>query len=252
MSSNMNFCQEVKQRIAVAKEVFNRKRSIFCGPLEKELSKRLVKYFVWSVALYGAETWTLRRNEQKRPWSISDVDMEKDGACKMDRQNKKCSCARKSAGIVMLHDNARPHKAWRSTHLLQEFSLEVFTPYDPDLTLCDFLLFLHLKKILSGQRQHIQNDRGMEMNVTMVPFPGGRLLQYRIQKLIPQYDKCFSSRGEYVEKFLNACSICSNKSLITLGFVFVNSLRETYFMNALHTCDSIYLKLERQCFLATY
>ena len=28
--------------------------------------KRLVKCFVWSVALYGAETWTLRRNEQKR------------------------------------------------------------------------------------------------------------------------------------------------------------------------------------------
>ena len=24
--------------------------------------------------------------------------MEKDGACKMDRQNKKCSCARKSGG----------------------------------------------------------------------------------------------------------------------------------------------------------
>ena len=27
--------------------------------------------------------------------SISEVDMEKDGGCKMDRQNKKC-CARKS------------------------------------------------------------------------------------------------------------------------------------------------------------
>ena len=54
------------QRIAKAKEAFNRKRSIFCGPLEKELRKRLVKCFVWSVALYGAETWTLRRNEQKR------------------------------------------------------------------------------------------------------------------------------------------------------------------------------------------
>ena len=47
------------------KEVFNRKRSIFCGPLEKELRKKLVKPFVWSVALYGVETWTLRRNEQK-------------------------------------------------------------------------------------------------------------------------------------------------------------------------------------------
>ena len=59
ISSNMNCCQEVKQRIAMAKEAFNRKRSLFCGPLEEELRKRLVKCFVWSVALYGAETWTL-------------------------------------------------------------------------------------------------------------------------------------------------------------------------------------------------
>ena len=41
----------------MAKEAFNRKRSIFCGPLE---------VFVWSVALYGAETWTLRRKELTR------------------------------------------------------------------------------------------------------------------------------------------------------------------------------------------
>ncbi|KAJ4433565.1 hypothetical protein ANN_15874 [Periplaneta americana] len=47
-------------------EAFNRRRRIFCGPLEKELKKRLVKCFVWSVALYGERTWTLRRNEEKR------------------------------------------------------------------------------------------------------------------------------------------------------------------------------------------
>ena len=46
----------------MAKEAFNRKRSIFCRLLEKEL----VKSFEWSVALYGARTRTLRRNEQKR------------------------------------------------------------------------------------------------------------------------------------------------------------------------------------------
>ena len=34
---------------------------------------------------------TLRRNEQK----LLEV-LEKDGVCKMDRQNKKCSCARKA------------------------------------------------------------------------------------------------------------------------------------------------------------
>ena len=42
ISSNMNCCQKVKQRIAMAKEAFNRKRNIFCRPLEKKkLRKRL-------------------------------------------------------------------------------------------------------------------------------------------------------------------------------------------------------------------
>ena len=35
ITSNMNNCQEVKQRIAMAKEAFNRKGSIFYGPLEE-------------------------------------------------------------------------------------------------------------------------------------------------------------------------------------------------------------------------
>ena len=39
ISSNMNCCQEVKQSIAIAKEVFDRKRSIFCGPLEIHLGR---------------------------------------------------------------------------------------------------------------------------------------------------------------------------------------------------------------------
>ena len=32
ISSNMNCCQKVKKRIAMAKETFSRKRRIFCGP----------------------------------------------------------------------------------------------------------------------------------------------------------------------------------------------------------------------------
>ena len=64
ISSSVNCHQEVKQKITKAKESSNRKRSIFCGALQKELSKRLVKFFVWSVALYGAEILTLLRNEQ--------------------------------------------------------------------------------------------------------------------------------------------------------------------------------------------
>ena len=39
-----------------------------------------------------------RQHHDKWTVCISEVDMEKDGACKMDRQNKKCNCARKSVG----------------------------------------------------------------------------------------------------------------------------------------------------------
>ena len=45
-----------------------------------------------------------------------------------------------------------------------------------------------------------QNDREIEMSVTVVPIPGGRLLRHRIQKLVPGHDKCLNSGGEYVEK----------------------------------------------------
>ena len=50
----------------MAKEAFNRKRSMFCRLLEKERRKRLVKCFEWSVSLYGTEICALRRNEQKQ------------------------------------------------------------------------------------------------------------------------------------------------------------------------------------------
>ena len=49
--------------------------------------------------------------------------------------------------------------------------------FNPDLAPSDFHLFLQLKKFLSGQRQCFQNDR--DECHTVVPIPGGRLLQHR-------------------------------------------------------------------------
>ena len=88
------------------------------------------------------------------------------------------------------------------THLLQEFGWEMFTHplYSSDLAPSDFHLFLHLKEFLSSQCQHFQDDRGGDGCHTVVPIPGGRLLRHRIQKLVPWYDKCLNSWGEYVEK----------------------------------------------------
>jgi hypothetical protein len=56
---------EIKCRIAMAKAAFNKKRTLFTSTLGLELRKKLLKCYVWSIALYGAKTWTLRAVDQK-------------------------------------------------------------------------------------------------------------------------------------------------------------------------------------------
>ena len=56
---------EIKCRIAMAKAAFNKKRALFTSTLDLELRKKLVKCYIWSTALYGAETWMLRPVDQK-------------------------------------------------------------------------------------------------------------------------------------------------------------------------------------------
>ena len=50
----------------MAKVAINKKRALFASTLELGLRKILVKCNIWSIALYGAETWTLRAVDQKQ------------------------------------------------------------------------------------------------------------------------------------------------------------------------------------------
>ena len=50
----------------MAKAAFNKKRNLLTSKLDLHLRKKLVKCYVWSMVLYGAETWTLRATDQKR------------------------------------------------------------------------------------------------------------------------------------------------------------------------------------------
>jgi hypothetical protein len=50
---------EIKSRIAMAKGAFNKKRALFTSKIDLELRNKLVKCYIWSIALYGAETRTL-------------------------------------------------------------------------------------------------------------------------------------------------------------------------------------------------
>ena len=55
---------EIKSRIAMAKSAFN-KKNLSTSTLDLHLKKKLVKCYIWSMALYGTETWTLRAADQK-------------------------------------------------------------------------------------------------------------------------------------------------------------------------------------------
>jgi hypothetical protein len=57
---------EIKSRIAMGKTAFNKRKDLFCGPLKTEIRKRLIKCFVWSTVLYGSETWTIRKADERR------------------------------------------------------------------------------------------------------------------------------------------------------------------------------------------
>jgi hypothetical protein len=66
ITDNAKCTPEIKFRIAIAKAAFNKKKkNLFTSKLDLNLRKKVVKCYIWSIALYGAETWTLRKIDQK-------------------------------------------------------------------------------------------------------------------------------------------------------------------------------------------
>jgi len=59
-------CCEVRRRIALGKEAFNKKKDLMQKSLSLHLRKCMVKVFVLSVVLYGSETWTLQKEDIQR------------------------------------------------------------------------------------------------------------------------------------------------------------------------------------------
>jgi hypothetical protein len=59
--------KEIKTRIAMAKKAFREKQRILTAKnTDLNLRKRILNAYVWSIALYGAETWTINKSDEKR------------------------------------------------------------------------------------------------------------------------------------------------------------------------------------------
>ena len=108
--------------------------------------------------------------------------------------------------------------------------------HSPELSPSDFHLFLHLNKFLSGQcqRQRFQNKREAEMSVTQwFQFQAADFYDTRVQKLSHAMTNVSIPEVNMLKKIANTCCIFSNKCFLKLGFVSVNSPRETYFVDAI-------------------
>lgn len=57
---------EVKRRIAMSKEAFNKRKNLFSSSMDLENRKLLVKCYVWSILLYRCETWALEKSKKYR------------------------------------------------------------------------------------------------------------------------------------------------------------------------------------------
>ena len=57
--------EDTIQRIKEARVTFNKKKQLLCSnSLSLEIKKKLIKSCIWSVVLFGSETWTLGKNEE--------------------------------------------------------------------------------------------------------------------------------------------------------------------------------------------
>lgn len=106
-----------------------------------------------------------------------------------------------ASGIVLLHDNARPHTAARTQQVLNDFGCDIFNhpPYSPDLAPSEYHVFPKLKKWLWCK--HFKDDEELKTSViNWLHTQAAEFYSIGIEKLVPGYDKCLNVKGNYVEK----------------------------------------------------
>ncbi|GFU54688.1 histone-lysine N-methyltransferase SETMAR [Trichonephila clavipes] len=105
-----------------------------------------------------------------------------------------------TSGVLLLHDNARPHSAINTQNLIRSFGWEQIDhpPYSPDLAPSDFHLFRYLKEFLGGKRFDTADE--VKEVQDWLSSQAADVYDLGIQKLVERYDKCLNNNGKYVER----------------------------------------------------
>ncbi|GFW83103.1 histone-lysine N-methyltransferase SETMAR [Trichonephila clavipes] len=100
-------------------------------------------------------------------------------------------------GVLLLHDNPRPHSAINTQNLIRSFGWEQIyhPPYSPVLTPSDFHLFRHLKVFLGGKSFDTADEVKEEVQDWLSSQAADVCDDLGIQKLVERYDKCLNKYG---------------------------------------------------------
>lgn len=101
-------------------------------------------------------------------------------------------------GVILLHDNARPHVSMKTLKKLSELNIEVLQhpPYSPDLAPTDYHFFKHLDKFLV--QKTFADLSAIEIAIS--DFINSRKEDFYvtgIKSLECRWQKCVSSNGDY-------------------------------------------------------
>ena len=104
------------------------------------------------------------------------------------------------SGVHLLHDNASSHKCEVVKSFLASEKVKVLNhpPYAPDLSPCDFFLFLRLKKMLSGNKYTSRSSLGSAIYQCLQQIPKEDYLS-AFRNWVKRLQKCVSVKGEYFE-----------------------------------------------------
>ncbi|GBM25889.1 hypothetical protein AVEN_94338-1 [Araneus ventricosus] len=103
-----------------------------------------------------------------------------------------------SDGVILLHDNARPHTARKTQKLLRKLSLEL-PPIQLRFGTCEYFLFPKLKEHLFGTRFSSDSDVKTSAE-NWINGQGCVFYRAGLNKLVMRSDKCLDRFGQYVGK----------------------------------------------------
>jgi histone-lysine N-methyltransferase SETMAR len=104
-----------------------------------------------------------------------------------------------AAGVLILHDNARPHASGAVSEILEKYGWQVLShpPYSPDMSPPDFDLFPELKKPLRGKRfRSIEVSNEVARTIRRIKNDG---VLTEIQDLPERWTAVIKHNGYYIE-----------------------------------------------------